>query len=92
MLSLAAPAVDHMSRTAAIALTDRRVFFVRDAPGDVRIEDRGAVRVLEYDTSQPWLRLWLNIDGQQSGYRIWPGYRAATDALVHALGGAPSKD
>jgi hypothetical protein len=90
LLSLAGSAVQHMSRTAAIAVTDRRVFFVRGAtPTGMRIEPRAAVRVLEYDSSGPWLRLWLNVGGQQSGYRIWQGYRAATDALVHALGGPP---
>ncbi len=82
-----------MARTAVIAVTDRRVFLVRGAtPQGLRIEPRAAVRVLEYDSSGPWLRLWLNVDGQQSGYRIWQGYRAATDALVHALGGAPPSE
>jgi len=89
-LSLSGPAVRHMLRTVTVAVTDRRVFFVsRLSPLGVRIEPKKAVRVLSYDTTGHWIRLWLNIDGQQSGYVIGRGLQAAADALVHSLGGAP---
>lgn len=89
-LTLSGPAVRHMVRSTTIAVTDRRVFFVADAaPVRVRVEPKPAVRVLSYDTTGHWIRLWLNVDGQQSGYVIGQGLRNATDALVHALGGAP---
>ncbi|HXY94920.1 MAG TPA: hypothetical protein VEP49_20845 [Acidimicrobiia bacterium] len=89
-LTLSGPAVRHMVRSTTIAVTDRRVFFVgRPVPHGVRVEPKRSVRVLAYDTTGEWIRLWLNIDGQQSGYVIGRGLRAATDAVVHALGGAP---
>jgi hypothetical protein len=89
-LTLSGPAVRHMIRSTTIAVTDRRVFFVRTpTPQGVRVEPKKAVRVLSYDTTGHWIRLWLNIDGQQSGYVIGQTLRAATDALVHSLGGAP---
>jgi hypothetical protein len=89
-LTFSGPAVRHMLRSVTIAVTDRRVFFVnRPSPFGVRVEPKKAVRVLSYDTTGEWIRLWLNIDGEQSGYVIGRGLRAATDALVHSLGGAP---
>ena len=89
-LTLSGPAVRHMLRSTTIAVTDRRVFFVRTpTEHGVRVETKKAVRVLSYETTGEWMRLWLNIDGQQSGYVIGRGLRAATDALVHSLGGAP---
>ena len=89
-LNLAGPAVRSLMRSTTIAVTDRRVFFVGGpAPVGVRIEPKRAVRVLSYDTTGHWIRLWLNVDGRQSGYVIGHGLRAATDAIVHALGGAP---
>jgi hypothetical protein len=82
--------VTFLRNSIAIAVTDRRVFFVRDATRTgVRIEPKNAVRVLEYDCAGPSNRLWLNVDGHQVGYRIGKRYRAATDALVNLLGGAP---
>lgn len=89
-LTFSGPAVRHMLRSVTIAVTDRRVFFVnRPSPFGVRVEPKKAVRVLSYETTGEWIRLWLNVDGQQSGYVIGRGLRAATDALVHSLGGAP---
>jgi hypothetical protein len=89
-VSLAGPAVRNLMRSTTIAVTDRRVFFVGGPPPlGVRIEPKRAVRVLSYDTTGDWIRLWLNVDGRQSGYLIGQGLRAATDAVVHALGGAP---
>ncbi|HEX3455066.1 MAG TPA: hypothetical protein VHS03_10595, partial [Gaiellaceae bacterium] len=70
-LGTAAVAVSGLQRTIAIALTDRRVFFVRDATrAGVRIEERSAVRVLEYDTAGASILVWLNVDGHQLGVRI----------------------
>ena len=89
-LGTASPALTGLRRTVAIALTDRRVFFVRDASrAGVRIEDRKAVRVLEYDTTGASIRMWLNADGHQLGFRVPTTLRTAADALVAALGGAP---
>ena len=89
-LGTASVAVTGLQRTVAIALTDRRVFFVRDATrAGVRIEERKAVRVLEYDTAGSSIRLWLNVDGHQLGFRIPRTLRTVADALVQALGGAP---
>jgi hypothetical protein len=89
-LTLSGPAVRHMVRSTTIAVTDRRVFFVgRPVEHAVRVEPKPAVRVLSYDTTGDWIRLWLNVNGQQSGYVIGKGLRNATDALVHALGDAP---
>jgi len=88
-LTLSTPAIRHMLRSTTIAVTDRRVFFVgTPTPWGVRVEPKKAVRVLSYETSGEWIRLWLNIDGQQSAYVIGQSLRAPTDALVHALGGA----
>ena len=91
--TLSGPAVRHMLRSTTIAVTDRRVFFVgTPSPWGVRVEPKKAVRVLSYETTGEWMRLWLNIDGQQSGYVIGQDLRAPTDALVHALGGAPASE
>jgi hypothetical protein len=89
-LGTASVALTGLQRTVAIALTDRRVFFVRDAArAGVRIEEREAVRVLEYDTAGSSIRLWLNLGGHQLGFRIPTTLRTAADAFVQALGGAP---
>ncbi|HEY7107419.1 MAG TPA: hypothetical protein VH986_13505 [Acidimicrobiia bacterium] len=83
-------ALHFLQSSVALAVTDRRVFFVRDASRTgVRIEPKKAVRVLEYGRAGTSLRLWLNVDGHQVAYRIPVSLRAATDAFVHALGGAP---
>ncbi len=51
-LTLSGPAVRHMIRSTTIAVTDRRVFFVRTpTPQGVRVEPKKAVRVLSYDTT-----------------------------------------
>jgi len=66
------------------------VFFLRDATrAGVRIEERNAVRVLEYDTVGSSIRLWLNLDGHQIGFLVPKALRNAADAFVQALGGAP---
>jgi hypothetical protein len=92
-LTLSGPAVRHMLRSTTIAVTDRRVFFVGSpTPSGVRVEPKKAVRVLSYETTGEWMRLWLNVDGQQSGYVIGQDLRAPTDALVYALGGAPASE
>jgi hypothetical protein len=79
-----------MTRKSTIVVTDRRVFIAQGlASHEIGEYPIKAVRVLQYDTSGASLRVWLNVDGEQRGYRIWKGYRAATDAMVHALGDAP---
>ena len=83
----------YLARTMSIVATDRRVFFVT-GPGPVgtRVEPKKAVRVLGYDPADASILLWLNVDGHQIGYRIKREYRAATEALVHSLGGAPASE
>ena len=89
-VTLSGPAVRHMMRESTIVVTDRHVFFVT-GPGahQVRVEPKEAVRVLSYETGGSWIRLWLNVDGEQAAYVIGQGLRAPADALVHSLGGAP---
>jgi hypothetical protein len=83
-------ALQTLQHTVALAVTDRRVFFVRDASATgMRIEPKAAVRVLEYERVGPSLNLWLNVDGHQVGYHVGASLQAATDAFVHSLGGAP---
>ena len=89
-VTFAGAAARHMVRESTIAVTDRRVFFVSGPmPHEVRVVPRRAVRVLSYETSGSWIRLWLNVDGQQAGYVIGQDLRAPADALVHALETVP---
>jgi hypothetical protein len=86
-------ALQYLQGSLALAVTDRRVFFVRDGSRvGVRIEPKKAVRVLEYGRTGTSLRLWLNVDGHQIGYRIPLSMRGAVDAFVHSLGGAPRRE
>jgi hypothetical protein len=89
-LALSPTAARFMLRGSTIAVTDRRVFFVAESdPERVRVESKRSVRVLSYEVDGQWIRLWLNVDGQQAGYVIGTDLRDAVDALVHSLGGAP---
>src|SRR5713101_4506802 len=49
-LSFSGQAIRHMTRRTAIAVTDRRVFFVGGpSDGQIRVEPLSAVRVLSYE-------------------------------------------
>ena len=66
------------------------MFFVNGSePHQVRAVPKHAVRVLSYEPTGSWIRLWLNVDGEQAGHVIGQGLRAPADALVHALGTVP---
>src|SRR5260221_9024588 len=69
-LSFSRPAIRHMTRRTALAVTDRRVFFV-GGPNDwqIRVEPLSAVRVLSYEPDHA-LHFWLNVDGLQHGYVV----------------------